>query len=415
MVSPPQRLTVKAGTQLFREGESAGAAYLILNGTVELFLIRGTVRRQLAIRRTNDLFGERALAGEGPRRSSAVALSDCELLVITREHISRRIETIDPLLRFCLGALLDRYGQATETAAVAGEQQSSAAAPTSVWTRHVAAARDILTFEHELRGGLERGEFDVHYQPIVELHSRRLAGFEALVRWRHPRRGMLPPNEFIPFAEATGVISDVTTFCVREVAAAFPTLREAGRRNGATAPLFISVNVSGMDLMRPAFAADTVSILCDSGVEPEDIRIEVTESILMADAERCAETLNRCRDQGFKIAIDDFGTGYSSLNYLNTLPVSVLKMDRSFTFSMLDGAAGRKIIGAILQLGIELGLSVIAEGIEDEAQAAMLQSMGCTLGQGYLFGRALDRRDTLRLIEQWRLPSLAERRIALSA
>ena len=196
---------------------------------------------------------------------------------------------------------------------------------------------------------------------------------------------MLQPNDFIPLAEASGVISDITFFCLRKVGGYFPALKAAGlRRPDDLVPLFLSVNVSGVDLMQPAFAAKAVSALCDDeGVEPEDIRLEVTESILMTDADRCTRTLENCRAQGFKIAIDDFGTGYSSLNYLNTLPVSVLKMDRSFTLSLLDQPVGRKIIGAILQLGGELGLSVIAEGVESELQAAMLQAMGCEFGQGY--------------------------------
>jgi EAL domain-containing protein (putative c-di-GMP-specific phosphodiesterase class I) len=394
-------MAVPAGTEIFGPGDAASAAYLILNGSIDLYADDGGQRRLLATRRQHDLFGELALIGEAPRQSAAVAAEDSELVVITREIISARFETIDPLLRFCMSALLGRYSETVARIQVyAG--RSPAPPLRSIWEGHLATSRDILAFEHELRSGIERNELDVHFQPIVRLLDRRLAGFEALVRWRHPRRGLLQPNDFIPLAEASGVISDITAFCIRTVGRYFPAQKAAAlRRPDDIAPLFLSVNVSGVDLMQPAFAAQTVSILVDAGVEPEDIRLEVTESILMEDPDRCAKTLETCRAQGFKIAIDDFGTGYSSLNYLNTLPVTALKMDRSFTLSLLNETVGRKIIGAILQLGGELGLSVIAEGVEDELQAAMLQAMGCEFGQGYLFGRAVDQDGTLALIDRW--------------
>ncbi len=402
MVCAPQRLVVTAGTRVYAAGDAADAAYLILSGRVELYVGEADGRRQLAVRADNDLFGELALIGDATRQASALALEDCDLLMITPDVISARIEAVDPLLRFCMSALLERYGELIDrTRRFAGQGQT--APGRSLWDGHKTVARDILAFDHELRGGIERGELDVHFQPIVRLVDRQLAGFETLVRWRHPRRGLLQPNDFIPMAEASGLISDITALCLRQVGRYFPSMKAAGgRRPADVGALFLSVNVTGVDLMQPAFAAKTVSVLCEAGVEPEDIRLEVTESILMEDADRCAQTLDRCRAQGFKIAIDDFGTGYSSLNYLNTLPVSALKMDRSFTLSLLNQTVGRKIIGAILQLGGELGLSVIAEGVEDEVQAAMLQAMGCEFGQGYLFGRAVDNQTTLALIDRWR-------------
>lgn len=392
MEHPPERRRFKAGSLVFSPNDPADAAYLVLSGEVELSR-DGTSPRDLEVRRPGEMFGEMAIVNDRPRNAAARAVSDCELLAITRAHVSERIEVADPLLRFCLGALLDRI-EAT---------QRGGAGPNSIWTAHAAAARDIISFEHELRDGIAGGQLDLYFQPIVRLAAGRLAGFEALVRWQHPKRGLLQPGDFIPMAEKYGVISSVTTFCLRQVARHLPALQAAASSNlAAVERLFLSVNVSGLDLLQPAFAAHAVSILAEGNVKPEDVRLEITESILLTDAERCARTLEQCRDQGFRIAIDDFGTGYSSLHYLNALPISVLKTDRSFSQALLAEPSGRTILGAILRLGRELGLTVIAEGVESEAQADALRSMDCDFGQGYLFGPAREHGATLQLIRDWR-------------
>lgn len=397
----PERLAFDAGRVIYAEGDVAASAFLILKGRVDLRAMAAPDHQPVEVRTVGDLFGELALVDGSSRRETAVAGEDCDVLAITSEVMSDRVGDVDPLVRICLGALLTRLSEAA--AEVRGGPAGQAVPELlPVWTAHAKAARDVLSFEHQLRGGIERGEFDVHFQPIVRLATGRLAGFESLVRWQHPDRGLLMPSDFIPFAETSGVISEITSLCMRKVGAAIPYLKAAQAQNpDHVERLFVSVNVSGHDLARSAFASQTVTQFIDAGVEPEDVKLEVTESVLMHDAERCARTLENCRDQGFSIAIDDFGTGYSSLHYLNALPISDLKIDRSFCHSLLSETAGRKIIGAILHLGRDLGLQVIAEGVEQASQRDLLQAMGCDFGQGYLFGPALDRDATGRVITAW--------------
>jgi EAL domain-containing protein (putative c-di-GMP-specific phosphodiesterase class I) len=402
MYGSSERLFVPAGSLLFGEGEAASTAYLIVRGRIELFVVRNAARQIVAERLAGDIVGEVAIVDAGPRAISALATEDCELVTVTREEISKRMEEADPLLRLCLGILLERLRETMPpfkpgTSAVPPLQHTPA-----LWADHFAAARDILSLDHELHSAIERKELELFFQPIVHLASRQLVGVEVLLRWQHPQRGLLLPADFIPLAEASGVITDITTYCLKKVGRQFPSLLAAARSNLHLAePIFVSVNVSGVDLYQPDFAARAASILCDAGVDLRNVQLEVTESVLMKDAERCIQTLQQCREHGMQVAIDDFGTGYSSLNYLNTLPMDALKIDRSFAQSLLGDATGRKIIDAILHLGAELGLTTVAEGIEQEAEADMLTSMGCRFGQGLLFGAPRNLHETLRLIRRW--------------
>ncbi|WP_131115453.1 EAL domain-containing protein [Lichenihabitans psoromatis] len=397
-------LFAPSGSVLFIEGDCASTAYLIVRGRVELFIVRAGRKQVVAERQAGDIFGEVALVDEGPRAISAISADDCELLVVTREQISTRIAEADPVLRLCLGILLERLRGTVSSA-------SDAFAVPSAWADHFVAAREILSLDVQLHRAIERNELELFFQPIVRLATRQLAGLEVLLRWHHPQRGLLQPCDFIPLAEASGVITAVTTYCLQKVARQFPSLMAAGLSNaGAVEPLFVSVNVSAADLHQDRFASRAVSILCSAGVDPRHVKLEVTESVLIKDAERCVRTLDQCRDHGLQIAIDDFGTGYSSLNYLNTLPMDILKIDRTFAGSLMSDTAGRKIIGAVVSLGAELDLTVVAEGVEEEAQADMLTAMGCELGQGFLFGRPRNLLETLRLIRRWRanVPDLVE-------
>lgn len=403
MTTSLDRLSVGAGRVIYEKGTEPDRAYLVLTGTVDLNVEGPRPAGVPLDRSAGEVFGELALIGDGTRTETAVARTDCTLLAFTSAQVAARLADADPLLRIALSALATRCRQAACHALDLADRPG-AGPVLPVWQAHARAAHALLAFEHELRAGLDRGELTLFYQPIVRLATGRLAGFEALVRWQHPQRGLLAPGDFIELAEASGVITDITKFCLRSVAAEFPLLQAAALTNPAHAEsLFVSVNVSGIDLEQDAFAARAVSILCDGGVAPEDVRLEVTESILMKDPERCAATLRNCRDQGLGIAIDDFGTGYSSLQYLNALPITVLKMDRSFCRSMLSDSAGRTITGAILHLGRDLGLSVIAEGIETAAQSEGLRAMGCDLGQGYLFSPPMSHARAIDFLGRWRV------------
>ncbi len=239
-----------------------------------------------------------------------------------------------------------------------------------------------LQMETDLRHGLERGEFRIAYQPIVTVGSGRLVGFEALVRWQHPARGLLLPGEFLQVADDTGLMVPIGEWILRE---ALAQLARWGRQFPAEASqLSMSVNVSSRQLVHPDLITTVQAALRDAGLAPARLRIEVTESVIMEHADAATERLAELRALGVLLDMDDFGTGYSSLSHLQRFPLQAVKIDRSFVDRMRGGAHA-EIVRAILTLGRQLGLEVIAEGVETDEQHDALVQMGCPQAQGYLF------------------------------
>jgi diguanylate cyclase (GGDEF)-like protein/PAS domain S-box-containing protein len=249
------------------------------------------------------------------------------------------------------------------------------------------AAFERLDRKVRLQRALDRDEFELHYQPIVFLKEKRMAGIEALVRWRDPDRGLIPPADFIPLAEETNLIIPLGSWVLRTACRQLRTWQE---RFGSDAPGYVSVNVAGAQLQQPAFLDEVGTALADTGLAPEALMLELTESSLIADSERNAVRLQQLRELGVRLAIDDFGTGYSSLNYLRRFRMDVLKIDRSFTNGVTTPGEEAALVRAMIAMGESLHLDVIAEGIEDDEQLDHLIGLDCVLGQGFLFSRPLD-------------------------
>jgi EAL domain-containing protein (putative c-di-GMP-specific phosphodiesterase class I) len=247
-----------------------------------------------------------------------------------------------------------------------------------------------LRTSNELHRALERHELVLHYQPVVDLHTATLVGMEALVRWQHPTRGLLAPGDFIPLAEDCGLIVPLGAWVLNEACrqvAEWSSLRAAAEQDDIR--LNISVNVSALQLADPGFPGQVAAALGASGINPDRLWLEITESTLMRDADDAVMVLQSLRELGLHFEIDDFGTGYSSLSYLKRFPVETLKIDRSFVEELDQRSENAAIVRAIIGLGDSLGLSIIAEGVERPGQAAKLQSLGCHLGQGFLYGEPL--------------------------
>jgi diguanylate cyclase (GGDEF)-like protein/PAS domain S-box-containing protein len=248
-----------------------------------------------------------------------------------------------------------------------------------------AAAQEQLALEADLRRALGVGkcaEFRLYYQPIVDLATGKLTGMEALVRWEHTRRGLLSPATFIPLAEQTGLLIPLGRWVLAE--ACRQVCIWQARFSAETLPS-ISVNLSPRQFIQPNLVADVAQILAETSLAPGSLTLEITETVLMANAAETLATLGALRALGVRLAIDDFGTGYSSLAYLTRFPVDVLKIDRSFVTDLTPGTADAAIIGAVAGLGRTLGLAVVAEGVETAAQATQLAALGCAMGQGYHF------------------------------
>ncbi|MDQ3618800.1 MAG: EAL domain-containing protein [Actinomycetota bacterium] len=251
--------------------------------------------------------------------------------------------------------------------------------------RHALVTR--VDLESDLRRALEGDQFILEYQPIIEVTSGVVAGVEALVRWMHPTRGLVPPLDFIPLAEQTGLILPLGKW-VLETAAAQTQLWQ--REHPMSPPLRVGVNLSARQLQDGDLMNEICEVLDATGLEPSSLILEVTESVLMRDTQTTMEILKEIKLLGVQIAVDDFGTGYSSLSYLKHFPVDVIKIDKSFIDGIEGSQEEAKLVRAIIQLGESLGLKTVAEGIETRAQLEELRRLGCKEGQGFYVARPLD-------------------------
>ena len=241
-------------------------------------------------------------------------------------------------------------------------------------------AFERLTLERSLRDAVERGEMEVYYQPRVDIKTRRAVGFEALVRWNHPQLGLVSPAQFIPLAEETGLIIPLGEWVLRTACRQNREWQAAG-----LPPVRISVNLSAAQFTQQDLFEVVTGILEEVGLAADWLELEVTESMLMKDAESTVETLKQLKSAGIHLSIDDFGTGYSSLSYLKRFPIDALKIDRSFIREVTTNPDDAAIATSIILMGHSLRLSVVAEGVEEESQLAFLQVLQCNEIQGYLF------------------------------
>jgi len=253
---------------------------------------------------------------------------------------------------------------------------------------------DRLQFESDLRRAVERNEFRLAYQPIVRLEDRTVAGFEALLRWEHPRRGIIPPSEFIPIAESCGLIVQLGLFAMQQAADDLAGWQKFSGEN----PISVSVNLSSRQLLRRDLVSDVRSVLARSSLKPRCLRLELTESLVMDNPEQSAHVLNKLKQLGIGLSLDDFGTGYSSLAYLTRFPFDTIKIDKSF----VDDSSPKKnvLLRSMVNMAHDLGLSVVAEGVPDEASALLLRQMGCEYVQSFAFGSPMTAENAVKLLKE---------------
>jgi diguanylate cyclase (GGDEF)-like protein/PAS domain S-box-containing protein len=263
--------------------------------------------------------------------------------------------------------------------------------------------KNILQIETDLRRAQEREEFFVNYQPIVSLEDFRVCGFEALVRWQHPERGLISPADFIPIAEEGGQILHIGEWVLRE---ACSQLKRWQEEFPAETSLYVTVNLSPKQFAQPDLVGQVKGILRETGLDPSFLKLEITESVLMDDFEAAAKLLFELRALGVRLSIDDFGTGYSSLTYLHRFPIDTLKIDRSFVMRMDKDNV--EIVRTILSLAENLGMDVVAEGIETQVQMGLLRDLGCQNGQGYFFSKPMNVADADRVIAETYNPRLVQ-------
>jgi predicted signal transduction protein with EAL and GGDEF domain len=257
-----------------------------------------------------------------------------------------------------------------------------------------AIAEEWITVQSELRTALAKGELVVHYQPVIDLATESVVGVEALVRWRHPTRGLLLPADFIPIAERSELVDRIGSHVLEQACADGSWWARAGF------PMSVAVNVSAAQLRDERMANEIRTALYNSGLDPQLLVVEITETALMRGTDRAMETLAAIRALGVHVALDDFGTGYSSLAFLKSVPADMVKIDRSFVEDVEESETDRDIVGSVIRLSAALGRTVVAEGIETEAQRDLLRDLGCPHAQGFLWSAAVPAEQVLVVRER---------------
>ena len=395
------------GATILEEGATGDCAYIIDKGLVEISVLREEGKVVLAVLSDGDIFGEMALVSGDVRSATARALVPTSVSIICRPYFQEKLSQTDPIIAMLMKLLLARFHESRDKLLTlsnaclntinAENRQDAAAADKEMHQEALVRFK----FINELQAALDRQQFVLNYQPILVLDKGSLAGFEALIRWNHPQKGMISPNHFISIAEDTKDILDIGYWILETACADIKKMRDAlGVRQDAAEP-WVSVNVSPMQFKAPDIAERFGQILVSSGVEPCAVKIELTESVLVENPQLALNFIREVRRLGIKVAIDDFGTGYSSLSYLHLFPIDILKIDHTFVANVFSDIRSREVVNAIVALSKSLNIDVVAEGVETKELEVLLLDMGCRYGQGYLYSRQITFEQAMMLIQRF--------------
>jgi len=378
----------KAGDIIMREGESGDCAWLIQSGRVSIFVRREDGRvLEVGSRGPGSIIGEMAIMDDQPRSATVQAIEDCRLLMVSKEDYTRSVHAAHPIVRLVSQVILARYRDLLSRAHGLSDGALYQLEQREVAYTEQSKVAEAVRMANEFKLAMTGNQLRLVYQPILELDSERIVGFEALVRWRHPVRGELPPSEFIPMAEDSGLIVEAGRWVLREACRALARIDRVTDNRGTG--MFMSVNFSAPDVEDDSFFNHFEGILAETGTDPSRLHIEIVERILIRPYSGVRGLLEQFRASGVGVAIDDFGTGYSSLSYLHQYPINMLKIDQSFIRNMCEDETSRRLVRSILTLGRDMGMATIAEGVESAEQSRLLQEMHCDLVQGFHYARPM--------------------------
>lgn len=374
------------GQSVFCAGDVGDCAYLIEEGAVEIVVSEQGREQRIGLLSKGELFGEIALIDRQPRTATVRALERTVLIPIHRKLVEELLEKSDPILRHLLLTILERYRINQNHGATSADVQL-----TSQRNALKGEATQKLSLAHGITRALAQNEFELYYQPICSLADGRIAGFEALIRWHHPTDGLIPPMDFLWVAEQTGLIHELGLWTLERACRDWP---ELSRCTDYPVP-FVSVNLSAIQLTGATLVDDVRSIIANHRMPPAQLKLELTETVMVEHPEVAQDILKRLMELGSQLALDDYGTGYSGLDHLQRYPIGTLKLDRAFIAPMLDSPQSMEIVRSSIELAHSLGMNVVAEGVETEAVSARLTALGCEFGQGWLFGKPLPLADNI--------------------
>lgn len=377
------RQVYAAGEVVFQEGEVGDCAYIIEDGRVEICVANQKGERQVNLIGKGEMFGEIALIDHQPRTATVRATEKAVLIPIQRKMVEGLLEKTDPIVRHLLLLILERY-RGNRQASHPQARPAAADGVDSAWRNKLRSeATQKLALGNEITRALSNDEFALHYQPICDLTTGRVAGFEALIRWFHPTLGLIPPMDYLWLAENTGQIRDIGIWTLERACLDWPNLR---RQVGQPAP-FVSVNLSANQLTGDGFVEDVSRIINRYSMPPTELKLELTETVIINNPELAHRLLGKLTELGCRLALDDYGTGYSGLNSLQRYPVSTVKIDIAFINTLLTSPQSSAIVRSSIRLAHSLGMDVIAEGVETEEIRNSLLNLNCNFGQGWYFGR----------------------------
>lgn len=399
MDTPKAEKLFKAGEVIMSQGEMGTCAYFIQEGRVQIvvektdgsFLDMGT-------RGPGSIIGEMAIVDNQPRSATIQSLESCTLLEITKEDFARSVKGANPIVRLISQVILMRYRdilRRSQTLTENGPESPSLEDSERAYAEQSNVVESIK-LANEFKVAIVGQQLILHYQPIYSIATGRVLGFEALMRWQHPQRGLVAPDNFIPMAEDSGLIIEASRWALEEVCQMLTRL-DAIRPD--LQDLYMSVNFSATDFEESNFLEVFSAILERNKTSARRIQIEITERLLLKKPKNVKETLDGCRKLGMKIVIDDFGTGYSSLSSLHQYPIDTLKIDRSFVHDMRRDKSVLGLVKSILTLSENMGIDIVAEGVEALEEAQLLAQLNCDSAQGYYFSHPVSENKLWALLE----------------
>ena len=375
----------KAGEVIMAQGDAGTCAYFIQEGRV------GTVVEKedgqilnMGTRGPGSLIGEMAIVDNQPRSATIRSLENCKLLEITKDDFARSIRGANPIMRLISQVILMRYRDILRRSQMLSSDSPDMPSP-ELLEKECAEQINVvqaIKMANEFKVAIASGQLRLHYQPIISIKSGQILGFEALMRWQHPERGLIPPDLFIPMAEDSGLIIEASRWAVREVC---QLIKRLDIVRPDLKSVYFSVNMSATDFDEQGFLDAFNCILKGTGTTASRLNLEITERLLLKQPKNVKDTLDKCRELGVGVVIDDFGIGYSSLSYLHQYPIDTLKIDKSFIHMMRRDAKVLGLVKSILSLSENMAIRIIAEGVEEAEEAALLSSLNCDTAQGYFF------------------------------
>jgi EAL domain-containing protein (putative c-di-GMP-specific phosphodiesterase class I)/CRP-like cAMP-binding protein len=420
---------------IFREGDPGDCAYIIESGMVEVTLDKDGRKLVMATLTKGDILGEMAIIDRLPRSASARAIVPTDVMAIPLDYVSQKIEQSDPTVRMFLRLAMARYrdlnarlgrvfeglslgqlndegdGFAASTmelkslipqflemhkridSAVTKPAQSDSGAMFGEKTLEI--TKLLVTEDKMLQAAMTKKEFRLHYQPIVDLSNNKIVGCEALVRWSHPSGELLLPSRFLTHVENSDLIIDLG-YWIAEQACDF----QSRLCNDFQHDIFVAINLSGKQFEDQFLVPSLADIMDKTGARRERIKFEITESLLIDNPELATQSLHQLKETGAKLAIDDFGTGYSSFSYLHRFPFDTLKIDRVFVSAMARSEKSNQIVKSLVNLSHDLGMDVVAEGIETEQEAELMRGFQTAFGQGFYYSKPVNETEFVKLLQK---------------